>query len=100
MEEPLEDSDLIDFEQQLDLASKEIQITETTRRKWHVVTLVEGIDGKDLNPKEVTKKLKSVCAAGGSYKDGTIMIQGSHSRKIKQHLSEEYGIPSENIEIS
>lgn len=99
MEEPF-DSDLIDFEQQLELASKEIKITEGTRRKWHVVTLVEGIDGKDLDPKEVTKKLKSKCAAGGSYKDGVIMIQGSHSRKIKRILTNEYGIPAENITIS
>lgn len=94
-------SDLgMDFEKQLELASKKIKVTESTRRKWHVVTLVEGVEGEDLNPEEVTKKLKSLCAAGGTYKEGQIMIQGSHSRKIKNFFTEEYGIPEENIELS
>lgn len=93
-------SDITDFERQLELTSKEIEITESTRRKWHIVTLVNGINGKDLDPEKVTKKLKSECAAGGSYKDDQIMVQGSHARKIKRILVDEYGIPAENIEIS
>lgn len=99
MEEDFSDPSM-DFEKQLELASKKIQITESTRRKWHVVTLVEGVEGEDLDPEGVTKKLKSICAAGGTYKDGKIMIQGSHSRKVKDFFVEEYGIPEENIEIS
>jgi translation initiation factor 1 len=52
------------------------------------VTIVEGIDEKQLDPKELTKKLKSKLACGGTWKDGKIELQGNHTMRVKEVLVE------------
>ena len=63
--------------------------------KW--VTVIEGIS-KESNPKEVAKKLKSKLAAGGTYKEGRIEIQGNHKARVKQILKDA-GFPEGQIEV-
>ena len=70
----------------------------TVRRsfgKW--VTIVEGIED-EANPKDVSKKLKSKLAAGGTFKDGKIEIQGNHKSKVKGLLVK-MGFPEDQIEV-
>ena len=62
-----------------------VRLEKRSYGKW--VTIVEGIE-KDANPKEVSKKLKSKLAAGGTYKEGRIEIQGDHKDRIKKILME------------
>ncbi len=50
------------------------------------VTLVEGFDGPDEAMQELHSKLKSLCSAGGSLKDGELMIQGNHVQKVIDYL--------------
>ena len=50
------------------------------------VTLVEGFDGSDDARQELHSKLKALCSAGGSLKDGEIMIQGNHIQKVIDYL--------------
>lgn len=39
-----------------------------------------------MNPKDITKKLKTKLACGGTYKDGKIELQGKHVLKVKELL--------------
>ncbi|MEP6645662.1 MAG: translation initiation factor [Saprospiraceae bacterium] len=50
------------------------------------VTLVEGHEGPEEARIELLSKLKSLCSAGGSLKDGQLMIQGDHVRKVIDFL--------------
>jgi len=55
-------------------------------RKGKVVTIVEGFEGTEDDLKSLAKELKSHCGAGGSAKDGLIIVQGSFVDKISNRL--------------
>ena len=57
------------------------------QRKGKVVTLVEGFEGSEEAMNKLGKELKSKCGAGGSVKDGQIIIQGNFVQKVLDHLS-------------
>ncbi len=61
-------------------------------------TIVEGIDTKDIDIKDVAKKLKSRLACGGTAKQGTIELQGDHRQKVMEFLVQ-MGFTPETIEI-
>ena len=75
-----------------------IRITTMKRRFGKVTTLVEGIDQKDINLKDLTKKLKSKLACGGTVKGSTIELQGNHINRVKQELIK-LGFAEETIKI-
>ena len=68
-----------------DKQSLRIQLS-TKHRKGKVVTLVNGFIGKAEDLHLLEKELKSKCAAGGSSKDGEIIIQGDFREKITLFL--------------
>lgn len=49
-------------------------------------TLVTGFIGKGNDLADLAKKLKNLCAAGGSVTDGEILIQGDNRQKIMDFL--------------
>ncbi|MGE5383634.1 MAG: translation initiation factor [Omnitrophica WOR_2 bacterium] len=49
-------------------------------------TLVTGFIGKESDLEALTKKLKNLCAAGGSATNGEILIQGDCRQKIMDYL--------------
>lgn len=57
-------------------------------RKGKEVTLVEGFVGASADLQELGKTLKSKCGSGGSAKDGEILVQGNHVRKVADLLAE------------
>lgn len=61
-------------------------------------TIVEGIDKKEIDLKDLAKKLKSELACGGTMKDGKIELQGEHKQKVKKILIE-HGFAPSSIEI-
>lgn len=65
-----------------------INVYSIKRKFGKKVTIVEGIDEKQLDLKELTKKLKSKLACGGTTKEGHIELQGDHKTKVKEVLIE------------
>ncbi len=61
-------------------------------------TMIEGIDQKDIDLKDLAKRLKEQFACGGTAKDGKIELQGDHRNKVKGILVG-MGFPTDSIEI-
>ena len=61
-------------------------------------TIVEGLEEKSIDLKEVAKKLKSDLACGGTVKKGRIELQGDHRQKTKDSLIK-MGFAPATIEI-
>ena len=59
---------------------------EVKGRKGKTATIIVGIplDNNDL--KQFAKELKQRCGAGGSVKDGAIIIQGDHRQTILDEI--------------
>ena len=69
-------------------------------RKWRrAVTVIEGMNDRNFDIDGLAKKLKTVCACGGTTKSRMIILQGDHRDKTKQLLLE-LGFPNENIEVT
>lgn len=75
-----------------------IKISTVKRRFGKVSTIIEGIDSKDINLKDLSKKLKSIFACGGTAKDNHIELQGDHRQKVKQELIK-LGFAEDTIKI-
>ena len=50
------------------------------------VTLIQGHEGPEKVRVDLLSKLKSMCSAGGSLKEGELLIQGDHVRKVIDYL--------------
>ena len=66
--------------------SQIVQVKTVKRRFGKLITLVEGIDEKSVNLKELAKKLKEKLACGGTVKEGIIELQGNHIANVKKEL--------------
>jgi len=76
---------------------QKIEVKTEKRKFGKKYTLINGIQ-KEANIEDITKKLKTKFACGGTSKEGRIDLQGDHRKKIKQGLVE-LGFPEETIEI-
>lgn len=61
---------------------------EKKQRAGKTVTIVDGFSGSDDDFTDLGKKLKTKCGAGGSAKDGEILIQGDYKDKVITWLKE------------
>ena len=69
------------------------------RKKFNkYYTIVEGIDQREIDLKDLAKKLKSGLACGGTTKDGKIELQGEHKQKTKKILID-CGFAPNSIEV-
>ena len=63
-----------------------IRVYTDTRRYGKVMTIVDGLDGTDIDLSELARLLKNRCAAGGTAKEGRIELQGEHRKKVRAVL--------------
>jgi len=82
--------------EQIGKSSQRIRIANDKKRYGKIVTLISGFDST-IDIKKIAKELKNRLACGGTVKDGTIELQGEHSKKIKPIL-EKLGFDAESIE--
>src|SRR3989338_4017250 len=61
-------------------------------------TIIEGIDAKEIDLKDLTRRLKSALACGGTLKEGKIELQGEHKQKAKKILID-YGFNPSSVEL-
>lgn len=64
---------------------QQIRIKKDKKRFGKIVTIIEGL-GKDIDIKELAKKLKTKFACGGTAKNGLIELQGDHIKNVKREL--------------
>ncbi len=72
--------------QEIAREQQRINVYSIKRKYGKIVTIVEGIDEKQLNIKELTKSLKSKLACGGTSKEGRIELQGNHKARVREVL--------------
>lgn len=84
-----------------DSIAKEQQriVAKIVRRKFgKKCTVVEGVDTKVLDIKDIARKLKEKFACGGTAKDGIIELQGDHLNRMRKALIE-CDFPPESIDV-
>jgi len=72
--------------QEIAREQQRINIYSLKRKYGKIMTIVEGIDEKQLDIKELTKNLKSKLACGGTSKGGRIELQGKHKVRVREVL--------------
>ena len=79
---------------------QKILIKLEKRKYGKDVTIIEGLDPNDADVKKLLKHLKKRLGCGGTYKkdEGVLLLQGDHTRKLKEMLVE-WGIPEDRIEV-
>lgn len=73
-----------------------IRVYSIKKKFKKYVTVVEGIDKKNLD--DAAKDLKHALACGGTAKDGQIVLQGDHKKKMKAILVK-MGYSQDSIEV-
>lgn len=59
---------------------------DSKRRRGKTVTVVGGLNHDPATLEALLKRLKGLCGAGGTLKDGEIEIQGDHRQKVAATL--------------
>lgn len=78
--------------------SQKIKVYTLKRKFGKMYTVIEGISDKGIDLKEVTKKLKSQMACGGTFKEEKIELQGNHLATIRDALVK-LGFAPETVDI-
>ena len=59
---------------------------ETKGRRGKAVTVITGVPLDVFELEDLAKRLKTLCGAGGTVKDGRIEIQGDHRDRVVPEL--------------
>ena len=78
--------------------TQKIIVKDIKKKFGKKYTVIEGIDSKEIDIKDLTKKLKAKFACGGSVKDGIIELQGDHKKQVRDTLTQ-MGFAPETIMI-
>jgi translation initiation factor 1 len=78
--------------------SQKIVVKSIQKKFGKKYTVIEGIDGKEIDLRELMKKLKNQLACGGTVKNGAIELQGDHKVNVRRALIQT-GFAPETIEV-
>ena len=78
--------------------SQRIKVYTLVKKFRKVSTVIEGLDKREIDVRDVARKLKSEFACGGTVKEGKIELQGDHRAKIRKSLAS-LGFQSTAIDI-
>lgn len=73
-----------------------IRVYTESKKFKKLVTVVEGIDKAQID--DTASELKHRLACGGTAKDGLIILQGDHKRRVPEVL-QKLGYMKESIEV-
>jgi len=74
-------------------------VVKVEKRKFKKnYSVIEGIDEKEINIKDLIRTLKNKLACGGTIKGGKIELQGNHKNKVKPILVQ-IGFAPETIDV-
>jgi translation initiation factor 1 len=93
-----DDVNFNDYLEDLDRDQVRIIIRVETRRFRKPTTLISGLPTERGEIQKVSRELKKKLAAGGSSKDGLVMLQGDHREAAKENLVR-LGYSTDNIEV-
>ncbi|KXB02088.1 translation initiation factor Sui1 [candidate division MSBL1 archaeon SCGC-AAA261F19] len=65
-----------------------IGIYSAKRKFGKIVTIIEGINEKQVDLEDLAKKLKTNLACGGTVKNGRIELQGNHKSRVREMLTD------------
>ncbi len=88
----------LNIEEELAKEETRIKIKVKKKKFGKLVTIIEGIDEKSFNMKELTRFLKKKLACGGTFKEGRIELQGDHRNRVVDLLVQK-GFKREQIEV-
>jgi translation initiation factor 1 len=77
--------------------NRRIKIYTEKKKFRKFMTVVNGLSGDELE--KTAKELKRMLACGGTYKNGTIELQGGDKEGVKKALIS-LGYPEESIDVS
>ena len=66
--------------------TQQIEVYVEKKKFNKVYTIIKGIQTKDIDTKDLLKKLKNKLACGGTMKEQKIELQGDHKFRVKQVL--------------
>ncbi|MBS3176151.1 translation initiation factor [Candidatus Woesearchaeota archaeon] len=78
--------------------SQKVEISIEKKKFGKKYTVITGVDSKEIDMKDLLRKLKAKFACGGTIKDNVIELQGDHKIKVRETL-EGLGFPPETIVI-
>jgi translation initiation factor 1 len=78
--------------------TQQIDVYVIKKKFGKVNTVIEGLDTKQIDIKELGKKMKTLLACGGTVKDGKVELQGDHKGRVRQELIK-LGYPEETISV-
>lgn len=81
------------------IEQQKIRVYIARRKYGKPVTIIEGLETKNINLKELIAKIRQKLACGGTMKNNMIELQGDHKSKVKDVLVN-LGFPEDQIEVA
>ncbi|MBA7516328.1 hypothetical protein ES705_08376 [subsurface metagenome] len=65
-----------------------VKVSTVRRRFGKIITVIKGINEKEVDLRGLSKELKGKCACGGTVKGGCVELQGDQKELVKKALRE------------